>query len=98
MNMLDKTKSYKFVGGKFVERTAEELDRLEQAKAEQAERAPAKKRIERTDDWFARVTAPQANRLFELEHVCWPVFAILLLERVRAGMKTFPYRPTRSPP
>ena len=24
MNMLDKTKSYKFVGGKFVERTAEE--------------------------------------------------------------------------
>ena len=41
VSMLDKTKSYKFVGGKFVERTAEELARLERLKAEQAAREPA---------------------------------------------------------
>ena len=38
--MRDKTKSYKFAGGKFVERTPEEVARLEQLKAEQIAREP----------------------------------------------------------
>ena len=38
MTVLDKIKSYKVASGKLVERTAEELARLEQRKAEQAER------------------------------------------------------------
>ena len=40
VNVLDKTKSYKFVGGKLVERTAEELARLERLKG-RASRARA---------------------------------------------------------
>ena len=92
--MFDPTKSYKFRGGKFVERTAEELTRLEQAKAEQARRAPAKKRIARTDDLFARVTATQAVKLFALDTACWPLFVYLLFERLHASGKAFPL-PTR---
>ena len=90
MTVFDPTKSYRFKGGKFVERTAEELARLEQAKAEQTKRAPTKKRIVRTDDLFARVTATQAVKLFELDTVCWPLFVYLLFERLHASGKAFP--------
>ncbi len=87
--MLDKTKSYKLVGGKFVERTAEELARLEQLKAEQAKRAPAKKRITRTKSLFARVTVAHATKLIELDTVCCLLFVLLQLERYRVYRETF---------
>ena len=87
--MLDKTKSYKIVGGKFVERTAEELVRLERLKAEQTARelTPAKvasaARMPRAKGLFVMLTAPQAEKLLRLEHVCWPLFTILLFENFR---------------
>src|SRR5262245_10685455 len=86
---MNATKSVKFVGGKLVERTTEELARLEQLKAKQAEHQPAKTRIPRTDDLFARVTVSHAVKLIELDPACWPLFVILLLERLRAGGKAF---------
>ena len=84
--MLDKTKSYKVVGGKLVERTAEELARLEQLKAEQAERerqANTCARMPPAKERFVITTASQAEKLIELEHVCWPLFTILLFENFR---------------
>ena len=100
--MLDKAKSYKIVGGKFVERTAEELVRLERLKAEQAARelAPAKNaasaaRLPRAKGRFVMLTAWQAERLLRLEHVCWPLFTILLFENFRQRGQPFilPTRP-----
>ena len=93
MSVLDKSKSYKFVGGQFAERTAEELARLEELKAKQAARnPPAKKRMPRAEDYFVRTTVSQAAKLLELEHVCWPLFTILLFEdfRVRGEAFTLP--------
>ena len=98
MNVLDKTKSYKFVGGKFVERTAEELARLERLKAEQAKREPAKKtawpRMPRAKERFVMLTVSQAEKLLQLEHVCWPLFTILLFENFRQRGQPF-ILPTR---
>ena len=89
--MLDKTKSYKIVRGKFVERTAKELARLERLKAEQAARelTPAKRRMPPAKGRFVITTVSQAERLFELEHVCWPLFTILLFENFRHRGKPF---------
>jgi len=92
VSVLDKTTSYKFVGGKFVERTAEELARLERLKAEQAERertSSVKKWIPRSTDWFVKVTLTQADKLLQLDHVCWPLFTILLFENFRQRGKRF---------
>ena len=70
--MLDKTKSYKIVGGKFVERTPEELARLDQRKAEQAAREPVKQRMPRTKGHFVKVTVAQIAKLHELgSAACW---------------------------
>ena len=69
MNVLDKTKSYKIVGGKFVERTAEELARLERLKAEQAAREPRRRRsgvaarMPRAKERFVMLTVSQAEKL-----------------------------------
>lgn len=92
--MLDKSKSYKFVGGQFAERTAEELARLEQLKAKQAAREPAKKWMPRPQGRFVMVTLEQAARLIELDPVCSPLFIVLLLESFRARGKAF-ILPTR---
>ena len=54
--MLDKTKSYKLAGGKFVERTPEEVARLEQRKAAQITREPMQQRAPRTKGHFAKIT------------------------------------------
>jgi hypothetical protein len=89
VNVLDKMTSYKFVDGKLVARTTEELARLEQLKAEQAAREPAKKRLPRATERFVITTVAQAAKLFELEHVCWPLFTILLFENLRRWGQTF---------
>jgi hypothetical protein len=89
--VLDKTKSHKFVGGKLVERTLEEQARIDQLKAAQAEQAKqVSKRLPRTNMLFARLTANHMEKLFDLEHVCWPLFSVLLLERLRHGGRPFP--------
>jgi hypothetical protein len=90
--VLDKTTSYKFVGGKLVARTAEELTRLKQLKAEQAK--CAKGRMPRSTERFAIVTLSQAEKLIMLEHVCWPLFTILLFENFRQRGQPF-ILPTR---
>jgi hypothetical protein len=79
--VLDKTKSYKIRCGKLVERTAEELARLERLKAKQAK--PAKGRMPRAEGRFVITTATQAAKLIGLEHVCWPLFTILSFENFR---------------
>lgn len=98
---MDKPKSYKIVGGKFVERTAEELVELERLKAEQAGRklTPAKKaasaaRMPRANGRFVMLTAWQAEKLLRHEHVCWPLFTILLFENFRQRGQPF-ILPTR---
>ena len=58
--MLDKTKSYKFRGGKLVERTAEEQAELQRRKAE----AASPPRMPRSKEPFVKLTIPQLNKLF----------------------------------
>ena len=97
VTVLDKTKSYKVASGKLVERTAEELARLEQRKAEQAEREAKPKRAARmppTRERFVITTVSQAERLIGLGHVCWPLFTILLFENFRQRGQPFSL-PTR---
>ena len=92
MIVLNKTKSYKVVSGKLVERTAEELATLEQRKAEQAEREAKPKRVARMPparERFVITTVSQAEKLIGLEHVCWPLFTILLFESFRQRGKPF---------
>ena len=102
MSVLDKTKSYKFVGGKFVERTAEELARLERLKAAQAARVPAKKaaterRMPRTEDYFVMVTDAdrEADRA---RHVCWPLLRSYCLRISATGASLSSCRPANSTP
>lgn len=92
--MLDKTKCHKFVDGKLVERTAEELARLERLKSEQAKREPAKRRVPRSREPFVMMTVSQAERLLPLKHVCWPLFTLLLFENFRHRGQPF-ILPTR---
>jgi hypothetical protein len=93
VNVRDKTERYKIVGvgSKFVARTDEELVRLERLKAEQAARelTPAKGRMPRAKERFVITTVSQAERLLGLEHVCWPLFTILLFENFRHRGKPF---------
>ena len=53
--MLDKTKSYKFTGGKLVERTAEEQAELQRRKAE----AAPPPRMPKSKEPFVKLTIPQ---------------------------------------
>ena len=95
--MLDKTKSYKLVGGKFVERTPEEAARLEQRKAEQAARELAQAAREPAQPWmprmkgkFVRVTLEQIVTLHELgSAACWFLFMGLLYENFRQRGQPF---------
>jgi hypothetical protein len=89
---LDKIKSYKVASGKLVERTAEELARLERQKVEQAERESKSKyasRVPPTRERFAITTISQAEKLMGLRHVCWPLFTILLFEDFRRRGRPF---------
>ena len=90
--MLDKSKSYKVASGKLVERTAEELARLEQRKAEQAKREAKPTRASRIpprSERFVMTTISQAEKLMRLGHVCWPLFTILLFEDFRRRGRPF---------
>jgi hypothetical protein len=90
VKVLDKTKSYKIRGGKLVERTAEELARLERLKAErECTHKPAKGRMPRAEGRFVITTATQAEKLIGLEHVCWPLFTILSFENFRHRRAAF---------
>jgi hypothetical protein len=89
---LHKIKSYKVASGKLVERTAEELARLEQKKAEQAEREAKSKfapMVPPNSERFVMTTASQVERLMGLGHVCWPLFTILLFEDFRRRGRPF---------
>ena len=63
--MLDKTKSYKFMGGKFVERTAEEVARLELAK-QATKPSRLTPRMPRSKERFVKLTLLQLEKLFGL--------------------------------
>jgi hypothetical protein len=83
------TKSYKFVGGKLVERSAEEQARLQ---AKQAAQEPAKKKRKRTpwaQEPFVMLTLSHVEKLLRLNPACWPLFAILLFESFRARGEPF---------
>jgi hypothetical protein len=71
---FDKTKSYKFVNGKFVERTPEEQAELERKRAAHlaaSGQGPSAKvvpaRIPKSKETFIRVTLSQADRLLQLK-------------------------------
>jgi hypothetical protein len=64
--MRDKTNSYKFTGGKFVERTAEEVATLEQLWAKQAHKTKSAGRILRSEERFVKLTLLQLEKLFGL--------------------------------
>ena len=81
---------FKFVGGKFVQRSNEEQARLDRLQAAQAAREPArKKRTPRAQEPFVMLTLSHVERLLPLSRVCWPLFAILLFESFRARGEPF---------
>jgi hypothetical protein len=97
VSVLDKTNSYKIVGGRLVERTAEELARLKRLKIEQFARertSSAKKWMPRSTDWFVKVILTQTDKLLQLDPVCCPLFLILLVENFRHKGRPF-ILPTR---
>ena len=49
----------------------------------------ASKRMPRSQERFVRITASQAERLFELEPICWPLFTILQFENFRHHGRAF---------
>jgi len=51
--------------------------------------ASTRKQIPRSTGLFVKLSAWQAEKLHELDHVCWPLFAILLFENFRHRGKTF---------
>ena len=51
--------------------------------------APTRARVPKTEEKFVRITVSQAARLFDLEHVCWPLFAILWFENLRHHGRAF---------
>ena len=51
--------------------------------------ASARKQIPRSTEPFVKLSAWQAEKLHELDHVCWPLFVILLFENFRHRGKTF---------
>jgi hypothetical protein len=88
--MLDKTKSYKIVGGKFVERTPEEVALLEQRKAAQIAREPAQQQAPRVKGHFVMVSPVQIAKVHELgSAACWSLFMVLLLEDYRQRGQPF---------
>lgn len=79
--------SYKFVGGKLVERSAEEQARLQ---AKQAAREPVKKkRTPWAQEPFIMLTLSHVEKLFRLNPACWPLFTILLFESFRTRGEPF---------
>jgi CRP-like cAMP-binding protein len=88
--MQDKTKSYKIVGGKFVERTPEQVALLEQRKAAQVAREPVQQRAPRTEGHFAKITLEQMARMHGLKSAaCWFLFAALSYENFRQRGRPF---------
>ncbi len=88
--MLDKTKSYKLVRGKFIERTPEELALLNLRKAAQAVGEPVKQRAPRTKGHFAKITLAQMVKLQDLKSAaCWMLFAAMTYENYRQGGRPF---------
>jgi hypothetical protein len=88
--MRDKTKSYKFTGGKFVERTAEEVARLEQLWAKQAHKTKLAGRMLRSEGRFVKLTLLQLEKLFGLRsQACTLLFLAMLHENFRHRGKTF---------
>jgi hypothetical protein len=77
-----------------VERTAEELARLEQLRAKHVEREPTKWSMPRSKERFVKVTLSQAEKLLQLDPVCWPLFIILSFENFRQRGQPF-ILPTR---
>ena len=88
--MRDKTKSYKFTGGRFVERTAEEATRLEQLWAKQMHKTKSAGRVLRSEERFVKLTLLQLAKLFGLRsQACTLLFLAMLYEHFRHRGATF---------
>ena len=84
--LLDKTKSYKFRGGKLVERTAEEQAELQRRKAE----AASPSRMPKSKEPFVKLTIPQLNKLFGVRSPAGVlIFMVMLHENFRHRGKPF---------
>ena len=84
--LLDKTKSYKFRGGKLVERTAEEQAELQRRKAE----AASPSRMPKSKEPFVKLTISQLNKLFGVRSPAGVlIFMVMLHENFRHRGKPF---------
>jgi hypothetical protein len=89
---FDKTKSYKFQNGEFVERTPEEQAELERkrAAAQGAKTAPSK--VPKSKETFIRITLSQANRLLKLNPPAFvTIYLVLSLEGLKAHGLSFTF-------
>ena len=50
---------------------------------------PKPKRMPRSTEPFVKITLSQAERLFQLKPVCWPLFTFLLFESFRCRGRPF---------
>jgi hypothetical protein len=84
--VLDKTTSYKFVGGKLVARTTEEHAELRRRKAE----AASPLRMPRSKEPFIKLTVLQLNKLFGVRSPAGVlIFMVMLHENFRHRGKPF---------
>jgi hypothetical protein len=90
--MLDQSKSYKFRGGKFVERTPKEQAELERKRATYyGDLGSAKKsRMPKSKEPFIRITMSQADQLMLTNSLkCVLIFFILSYENFRHAGNAF---------
>jgi hypothetical protein len=82
----DKTTSYKFVGGKLVQRTTEEQAELQRRKAE----ATSPPKMPKSKELFVKLTIPQLNKLVGLRSPSGvSIFMLMLHENFRHRGKPF---------
>jgi hypothetical protein len=94
---FDKSKRYKFVNGKFVERTPEEQAELERKRAAHLAASgqgptvkAAQAKLPRSNERFIRVTLSQANRLLWLKPQAFvAIYLLLSLESFKAHGQPF---------